>query len=469
MTSARRARFNPALERAAELARELDRPLVVLEALRVGYPHASDRLHAFVLQGMADNARRLAGRAAYHPYLERAAGEGKGLLEALAAKACAVVGDDFPTFFLPRMLEAAGRRLGELGVRLEAVDASCVVPFRLAGKDFSTAYAYRRFLQRNLVEWLGKLPAADPLRRLPAPVALPREVLRRWPAATPAELEAPASLLAGLPIDHAVPAVPERGGAAAAERRLERWLEAGLPRYAEDRNAPDAEGVTSGLSPYLHFGHLGGFEVVSTLLKQEGWTPPEHGRADGTREGWWGLPAPAEGFLDQVVTWRELGHVTSAHRPDHRDYGSLPEWARATLAKHAGDERPHAYDLAALEGARTHDPLWNAAQRELVSTGRMHNYLRMLWGKKILEWSGSPEEALAAMLHLNDRWALDGRDPNSYSGIFWCLGRYDRPWGPERPIFGTIRYMSSQNTARKVSVKRYLERFGEGGRQRTLL
>lgn len=469
MTAARRARFNPALERAAELARELDRPLVVLEALRIGYPHASDRLHAFVLQGMADNARRLDGKATYHPYVERAAGEGKGLLEALAAKACVVVGDDFPAFFLPRMLEAAGKRLGELGVRLEVVDASCIVPFRLAGKDFPTAYAYRRFLQKNLVAWLEKLPAENPLRRLPAPVPLPRDITRRWPAATLGELDRPGALVSGLPVDHAVGAVEERGGAAAAEARLRAWLEVGLPRYATDRNEPDAEGVTSGLSPYLHFGHLGSFEVVSTLLRRERWIPPEHGKADGSRAGWWGLPEPVEGFLDQLVTWRELGHVTCAHRADHQAYGSLPDWARATLAKHASDRREHLYDLPALEGARTADPLWNAAQRQLVREGRMHNYLRMLWGKKILEWSPSPEEALRAMVQLNDRWALDGRDPNSYSGIFWCLGRYDRPWGPERQVFGTIRYMSSQNTARKVGVKRYLERYGEGGAQRRLL
>ncbi len=168
MTAARRARFNPALERAVELARELGRPLAILEALRVGYPYASDRLHAFVMQGMAENARRLAGRALHHPYLERAPGEGKGLLEALAGRACAVVTDDFPTFFVPRMLATAAERLD---VRLEAVDASCLVPFRLAGKDFSSAYAYRRHLQRLLPDWLDRLPAADPLSRagLPAP------------------------------------------------------------------------------------------------------------------------------------------------------------------------------------------------------------------------------------------------------------------------------------------------------------
>ena len=455
MIANRRTRWNWALQRAVEICRELARPLVVLEALRCGYPHASDRLHAFVLRGMADNARRLEGRALHHAYVERAAGEGKGLLEALAARACAVVTDDFPTFFLPRMVEAAG---GRLPVRLEAVDASGVVPFRLPGSDFPTAFAFRRWLQREMPRWLGRRPAADPLARarLPRPPALPREIARRWPAADPE------ALAASLPVDHRVPPAGE-GGPAAAERRLAAFLSDGLDRYAEDRNDPDAA-ATSGLSPWLHFGHLSSQEVVSAVLDREGWdpdrTPP---RAAGRREGWWGLSATAEAFLDQIVTWRELGFVTCAHRPDHREYGSLPAWARATLEKHAGDRRPVAYSPEDLAAARTHDPIWNAAQRQLLKDGAVHGYLRMLWGKKVLEWTRSPREALDALLDLNDRYALDGRDPNSCSGIFWCLGRYDRPWGPERPIFGTVRYMSSANTARKVRLRRWLAEHGEPG------
>lgn len=458
MTTARRLRFNPALERAVELARELSRPVFILEALRAGYPYASDRLHAFVLQGMAENARRIAGRARHLVYVEGAPGEGKGLLEALAARACVVVTDDFPTFFVPAMLAATAPRLD---VRLEAVDASCVVPFRLGGKAFPTAYAYRRFLQAELPRWLDRLPAEEPLDAAPPPgeARLPAAIRTRWPAADPAALAAPARLLATLPIDHRVAPGAEAGGTAAAEARLAAFLREGLPRY-ETRNEPEAE-VTSRLSPYLHFGHLGSFEVVRAVLRREGYTPGRlPAKPSGARAGWWGLSAAAEAFLDQVITWRELGFSTAAARPDHREYGSLPDWARATLARHAKDERRFTYSRAELEGARTHDPLWNAAQRQLLSEGVIHNYLRMLWGKKILEWSRTPEAALATALDLNDRYALDGRDPNSVSGVLWCFGRYDRPWGPERPIFGTVRYMSSENTARKVAVKGYLARFG---------
>jgi deoxyribodipyrimidine photo-lyase len=263
-------------------------------------------------------------------------------------------------------------------------------------------------------------------------------------------------------VDPGVPPAAAQGGSASGEARLRRFLADGLPRYAEQRASPDAD-AASGLSPWLHFGHLSTFEVVRAVLEREGWAPHLLApKADGARAGWWGLSAGAEAFLDQLVTWRELGFVTAVHLPDHRGYGSLPAWARATLERHARDRRPAVYALDALEAARTHDPLWNAAQRALAREGALHNALRMIWGKRILEWTRAPAEALEAMLHLNDRWALDGRDPSSVSGIAWCLGRYDRPWGPERPVFGTVRYMSSERMARKVSLERFLERFGDG-------
>jgi deoxyribodipyrimidine photo-lyase len=139
---------------------------------------------------------------------------------------------------------------------------------------------------------------------------------------------------------------------------------------------------------------------------------------------------------------------------------SLPDWALSTLRAHASDPRPVVYDRERLAAARTHDPLWNAAQRQLVEEGRIQNYLRMLWGKKVLEWSATPREAWDTLFELNNRYALDGRDPNSVSGISWTFGRFDRPWGPERPIFGTVRYMSSDNTAKKLSLDAYLRRWG---------
>jgi len=184
-------------------------------------------------------------------------------------------------------------------------------------------------------------------------------------------------------------------------------------------------------------------------------------RVDGKREGWWGMGPAAEAFLDQLVTWRELGFNLCALHPAPHSYEALPAWAGQTLDKHAADPRTPLYSRAQLEAAETHDALWNAAQTELAREGRIHNYLRMLWGKKILEWTSSPREALDVMIDLNNKFALDSRDPNSYTGILWTLGRYDRPWAPERPVFGTIRYMSSANTARKYRVQDYVRHYSK--------
>jgi deoxyribodipyrimidine photo-lyase len=202
--------------------------------------------------------------------------------------------------------------------------------------------------------------------------------------------------------------------------------------------------------------------VFSAVMTAERWTTRKLGRAaTGARQGWWGVPAGAEAFLDQLITWRELGFNMCATRPrDPARFSSLPGWAIATLERHARDRRRWIYSRDQLASAATHDAVWNAAQRQLTRDGWMHNYLRMLWGKKILEWSASPEEALETMTAIMNEQALDGCDPNSYSGYFWTLGRYDRPWAPERPIFGTVRYMSSDNTRRKLKMTNFMEEYG---------
>jgi deoxyribodipyrimidine photo-lyase len=200
---------------------------------------------------------------------------------------------------------------------------------------------------------------------------------------------------------------------------------------------------------------------VHRVLNQANWRPENIApKPSGSREGWWGSEPWAEALLDQIITWRELGYVFCFERIDDFDtYESLPEWAKKTLNEHAEDKRTTIYSLDELEKSKTHDPIWNAAQNQLRREGRIHNYLRMLWGKKILEWSKTPQEALEKMIELNNRWAIDGRNPNSYSGIFWTLGRFDRAWG-ERPIFGKIRFMSSQSTSRKIKLKNYLKQYG---------
>jgi deoxyribodipyrimidine photo-lyase len=459
MIAARRSSWNFALDRALDWARELRRPLVVLEALRVGYRWASDRLHRFVLEGMRDNAADFeSSPVLYYPYVEPEAGAGSGLLAALARRACVVVTDDYPCFFLPQMVASAAARLP---VRLETVDSNGLLPLRATDNVFPTAYAFRRFLQKQLPDCLTEAPRRQPLARLelPRPPSLAREIRQRWPPASAALLAGENGALAPLPIDHSVPPATFAGGAKAARRDLKKFLRSGLADYLEDRNHPDLE-ATSGLSPYLHFGHISAHEIFHALMHREGWSPERlSDKASGKRSGWWGVSAAGGAFLDQLVTWRELGFNLSAHRADYDRYESLPDWAQKTLAKHAGDARPQLYTFDQLERAATYDRLWNAAQRQLLVEGRLHNYLRMLWGKKILQWTASPQQALEVMIELNNKYAVDGRDPNSYSGIFWILGRYDRAWGPERPIFGTIRYMSSENTLRKLAARRFLEKY----------
>jgi deoxyribodipyrimidine photo-lyase len=460
MTAFRRLGWNFALQHSVEAARELGKPLVVLELLLIDYPYASPRLHTFMLEGMAERSDQLNGSPIFHyPFVERVSGDGDGLFRELASRACLVVSDEYPCFIIPEMVEGAG---SEVGTRIELVDSNGLFPLRAADRVFSAAYHFRRFLQKKLPDHLAELPDPDPLSApmVPAEGAVEETVLRRWPRTQGALLSGDPAEVSELPLDRSVSPAAMKGGTGPARGLLDRFLKMGLGRYHEDRNHPDRP-VTSGLSPYLHFGNISSHEIFAAVTSREGWTPLRLSlQTDGSRSGWWGMGGGAEAFLDQLVTWRELGFNMTFLREDYWAYGSLPDWARNTLEEHEIDERPHLYTYSEFLEARTADPLWNAAQRQLLEEGIIHNYLRMLWGKKILEWTPSAREALEIMLDLNDRYALDGRDPNSYSGIFWCLGRYDRGW-TERPVYGKVRSMSSKRTRKKVDLEEYLQRYGQ--------
>ncbi len=449
----RRLERNHALDYALACSLELGRPLVVYEGLRIDYPWASRRLHRFVLEGMAANAAR-AGELGlnYWPFVERERGEGRGLLGRLSERAALVVTDDFPCYIVPAQAEALARKAP---VPVFAVDSNSVVPLSLLGPAVGAAAHLRPRIHRAFAEAWPHRAAAKP--RVPD-VATRRVVapFETWKAGDVA------SFVDALPLDATVAPVPQTpGGTPAARARLRAFVKKRLRGYAEERSEPRSpdEGHASGLSPYLHFGHVSIEEVVETALATTGkWTPDElrlHNR--GKREGFFCDDPDVNSFLDEALTWRDVGFQW--HWSRRRDAASLetalPAWALATLGAHAGDRRPHLYSPGELEDGATHDPLWNAAQRELVATGTIHNYLRMLWGKKVLEWSASPAEAYRTLEHLNNKYALDGRDPNSYTGILWCFGLFDRPWAPERPVFGSVRYMSSDNTARKFDVKPY--------------
>ncbi len=465
MTAARRTTYSFALERALAWAIELGRPLIVLEPLRVAYPWASDRFHAFVIDGMRDNAAALeAAGALYYPYVEPSPGAGKGLLEALAADACLVVTDDAPFFFLRRMLEATAPRVP---VRLEAIDGNGIVPLRAITQGFTFAHQFRRFVQKMIRPHLVRMPIAEPLSGLRlARGSLPTAITSRWPRSS--DLADAPSICARLAIDHRVPIVEDRGGSAFGRARLDAFIRSRLADYADARSHPD-DAAASGLSFHLHFGHLSAHEVFARLTAHADWSIDKMAvKANGRRDGFWNASDAVDAYLDELITWREIGLARATHARDVITWDDLPSFARQTLEAHAHDRRAHVYELTAFEEARTHDPVWNAAMRQLREEGRIQNYLRMLWGKKILEWSAHPRDALDTMIALNDRWSVDGRDPSSYTNIGWVLGLYDRPWAPERPIFGRVRYMSSDAAVKKLRMREWLSRWAERGAQQRL-
>jgi len=425
----RRADSNHALEFAAARANALKLPLLFYEGLGCTYPFASDRFHTFILEGVAETRRRLAKRGiGYLFHLRQRRSDPNDALYRLAARAALVVTDDYPVF-IPRGHNQSVP--AKIGVPYFAVDSSCVVPMRLFEKKEYGAYTLRPKLHRLLSAHLRPVERVE--LRVRFPKALPEPDLHT--EVTGANI---APLVAACDIDHTVPPVPgTRGGRLAAEAQLQHFLADKLQRYAAQRNEPTAH-ATSGLSPWLHFGHLSSLEVALAAQLQAA----ENGFS-------------AAEFVEELVVRRELAFNHALHTSDPGAFANLPNWARETLRKHDGDAREWSYTQAQFERGETHDELWNATQKELLSRGKIHGYYRMYWGKKVIEWSRTHQEALDTMIYLHDRHALDGRDPNTYTNILWCFGLHDRPWG-ERAIFGMTRYMSLDGMKRKTNVQGYI-------------
>ena len=451
MQAYRRLHHNHALDYAIRCARELKKPLVVYEGLRFDYPWATARTHRFVLSGMLANRDAAAKMGVtYWPFVASPSDPGRGLLRKIAARACLVVTDDFPCFVIPDHTAAFAKKTDRA---VFTVDSNSVVPLRLLGEPVSAAAHLRPRIHKAFRDaWSAR---SEAIPDVPDRATRPIDAdFATWSGDVD-------GALAALPIDHSVPPIATSpGGEDAARARLTRFVERLLPRCAEDRSRPlpPDQSAVSGLSPYLHFGHISIEEVVATVLRATYGTADIATGAPGKREGFYGADPNVNAFLDEAITWRDVGyHWHTKRRADTATLErALPAWAYATLTKHASDRRAHTYTLAEWEAAATHDRLWNAAQTELVHTGTMHNYLRMLWGKKVIEWSPTIDDAYATLVHLNNKYALDGRDPNSYTGILWCFGLFDRPWPPERQVLGTIRYMSSDNTAKKFKLDAYL-------------
>jgi deoxyribodipyrimidine photo-lyase len=417
----RRAEANQALDFAVELANELHLPVLSYEGLDCAYPYASDRFHRFILEGVPETARRLAELGiGYTFYLRRRPTDPNDVLYRLAARAAAVVTDDYPTFVAARHNASVAPKLD---VAFYAVDASCIAPMACFEKREYAAYTIRPKIHRMLPQYLWPLPAVKVGKRFPRGVS---EFHTRVSSGNIAEL------VASCQIDHTVrPSVSIAGGRAAAKEQLGHFLKHGLARYAEESNEPSAQ-ATSGLSPYLHFGQISALEVALA--------------AKGSAE-----------FLEQLIVRRELAFNFARFTPGIGgvSLGVLPNWAQETMRRHRRDRRNPVYSMEQFEHAETHDALWNATQRELLVRGTIHGYYRMYWGKKIIEWSATYSGALRTMIYLHDRYALDGRDPNTYTNILWCFGLHDRPW-PERPVFGTIRSMTLAGMRRKTDVDAYI-------------
>ena len=423
----KRANHNYALNFAIQLANEHGLPLVVYEGLKFYYPWASDRFHTFILEGVAEKQLEFAERGIrYVFYLQRHERDPKNTVARLAREAALLVTDDYPCFIIPQHNE----RIAQLDLPVYAVDANGMVPLSALPKEEYAAYTIRPKIQRLLPD----LP-----RSIVTPhVEVQNPTLNVDCPETEVTDDNIAELVAQCDIDHSVkPSSLYHGGTKAGRKRLKHFVQGILPDYDKTHAEPSFDGV-SRLSPYLHFGFLSIQEIVAAV---ENSAAPNAGK---------------DAYLEQAIVRRELSFNLTRHNPDYDSLKSLPDWAQQTMREHANDPHPELLSEEQIEAAETYDELWNAAQLELVNTGHLHNYVRMLWGKRVIEWQRTYEMAFELLVHLNNKYALDGRDPNSYAGILWCFGKHDRPWF-DREIFGTMRYMTSRSMAKKFNARRYID------------
>lgn len=460
MQANRRLHYNYALEYAVAWANKLELPLLVYEALNADYEWNTARTHQFMLQGIEENRKQLEDKGIAHfTFVENKAGEGKGLLRKLCEAAALLISDEYPVFITRQLNERVAKRIN---CQFITIDANGLIPMEVSKKDPYSAYIFRKTMHKHFSEAIVHLPKANPLDDLvhikPTDEILDTAFLESY-AHAKGRLSNIPLFLDSLSFDYEAKPIEMIGTREEALERLDKFIDRRLKRYHSHRNHPDTP-AASGLSPWLHFGKISEHEIVLRILELENWEPSMLTPVNGKNEGFFGLSEAAESFFDEVITWREVGFHFAHHRPDYAEFNSLPDWALQTMDEHRQDERKYIYSYEQLDQAQTHDEIWNAAQRQLKEEGIIHNYLRMLWGKKVIEWTPDYETALKYLIDLNNIYAIDGRDPNSYSGIFWCFGRFDRAW-QERPIFGKLRYMASENTFKKISMKGYMKRWGK--------
>lgn len=428
MQASQRTAENPALEVAIERANAHGLPLVVGFGLTADYPEANARHFAFMLQGLAETAREIEQKGA--AFVLRL-GDPSEVAAELAGEAAEVVTD---RGYLRHQVAWRRKVASAVGCRVTQVEADVVVPVEVASDH--EEYAARTLRRKHRAQWeeyLQPTPADRLDRRDP-------------PRLAGESLDKLTALLDRLDVDRSVPpSEVYHGGTSEAMRRLKAFLRGGLRRYGGERNDPSL-GIESHMSPYLHFGQISPVAVARAVRD-----------ARASQEA-------KEAYLEELLIRRELAINFVRFNRRYDGYASLPGWARTTLQAHRVDARARTYTRRQLEAGRTDDPYWNAAMAEMRITGKMHNYMRMYWGKKILEWTPTPVGAYRRLLAMNNRFFIDGRDPVSYANVAWIFGKHDRPWA-EREVFGTVRAMTAGGLERKFDIDAYVRAWGFSARK----
>lgn len=421
MQQSQRAEWNHALEYTIVRANELDLPAAVVFGLMDDYPEANERHYTFMLQGLEQTFQALEKRG-----VGTFLGLGQPADVALkAGKEAALIVCDMG--YLRHQAEWRGRVADEAGCEVVEIESDVVVPVETVSDHAEyMARTIRPKLHKQFDEFLKPVQKTKP--RISAN---DRELLKGWGQKIPK--------IGDLQVDRSVGVVEKfKGGTAEAKRRLKNFIRESLKVYDEHSNQPQTDDISM-LSPYLHFGQISPLYIALEILK-----------SDASKDA-------KDAFIEQLIVRRELAMNFVWFTPDYDRVSCLPDWAQKTLKDHAGDEREFIYTRRELEQSETHDPYWNAAMTEMRETGFMHNYMRMYWGKKVLEWSPSPEEAFESLLAINNKYFIDGRDPNSYAGVAWVFGKHDQAW-KERPVFGKTRYMNAAGLKRKCDIEAYVEK-----------
>ena len=424
MRTAVRTHENPALDVAILMANYAQVPLLVYHAISEHYEFASARHHMFMLEGARDVQSEFADKGVSYAFHLATRYDRNPHLVELAAAAKVVVTEEMPVDPPRRFLRALAEKTD---TKILCVDTACVAPMQLISKPYTRAFKFRSatkqlYEERLTCDW-------------PVQTASVRVFETSMLPFSPLDLQSEelAELVSRCEIDHAVgPVADTVGGSTAGYARWEKFKATGLEQYARRRNNALIDGV-SRMSAYLHYG------MVSPLRLAR-----EAAEIDS---------AGSEKYLDELLIWRELAYAFCFHRDDHDQLSALPDWAVETLCSHMSDDREYVYSWEEMARSRTHDELWNAAQRSLLMHGELHNNVRMTWGKAILNWTRSPKDALRWMIDLNHRYALDGRDPASYGGLLWCMGQFDRPFEPAVNIFGTVRPRWTGDHAKRLDVE----------------